>query len=272
MEPHIDFDEDYHFASQLVSCASSAGSFSTASTSSGPHTPISGRSTPQRRTLSMEHDSLTSPPRLGYELATPNSALTSYFPSDMKNDFHPLVEYDLSTTPCRKGSMPAQAMEFDYAQMFNSVPPHNQAMEPVNSDVLGNLHYTHHILASPFAPASNMCSNQAECDASSVWCAPEDSMNYFASLERHDPASLLSNRSLGINDKRRVYVDESQHKSEALHRAQRLQRVHQKRIKREENTVYPRIIKSGTHKCPYRECINRNAFKRSEHLKRHIDT
>ncbi|EMR62452.1 hypothetical protein UCREL1_10630 [Eutypa lata UCREL1] len=117
-----------------------------------------------------------------------------------------------------------------------------------------------------------MCSNQAECDASSVWCAPEDSMNYFASLERHDPASLLSNRSLGINDKRRVYVDESQHKSEALHRAQRLQRVHQKRIKREENTVYPRIIKSGTHKCPYRECINRNAFKRSEHLKRHIDT
>ncbi|KAK7750785.1 hypothetical protein SLS62_007337 [Diatrype stigma] len=221
--------------------------------------------------LSMTHESLTSPPRLGYDMTTPNSTLTGYYPSDMKNDFHPLVDYDFSATPCRKGSIPAQATEFDYAQMFNSLPPHNQTMEPSNPEVLGNLQYTHHILASPFAPA-NMCSDAPECDASSVWCAPEDPMGYFTGLDKHEPTSLLSTRSMDVNDKRRVYVDGSQHKSAALHRAQRLQRVKLRRVKREDHQLYPRVIKSGTHKCPYPQCETRNAFKRSEHLKRHVDT
>ncbi len=273
MEAHLDFDEDYHFASHLVSCASSSGSFSSASSSSGPHTPISGRSTPQRRTFSMEHEPLTTPPRLGYELTTPNSTLSGYFPAELKNDFHHLMEYDLSATPCRKGSMQTQPVEFDYAQMFSSLPSQHHSMEPVNADVMGNLHYSHHILSSPFAPGSNMCSNVAECETSSAWtCPSEESMGYLAPLDRHEPASMLSTRSIGINDKRKAHVDKLQLKSAALHQIQRLERAHLKRLKREDEEIYPRVIKSGTHKCPYPDCLNRNAFKRSEHLKRHVDT
>ena len=268
MEAHLDFNEEYHFASQLISCASSSsGSFSTASTCSGPHTPMSGRSTPQRRHLSMDHEALTTPTRMGYELATPNSTLTSYFPSDIKNDFQPLVEYDISATPSRKGSMQGPPLDFDYAQMFNSLPPQNQSIESVHSEPLRHLQYPHHILASPFAPAPSLGSNVVECDG-----APEWHMGYFANAERHDPASMFSPRTLGIVDKRRVHVDESQYKSAVLHRAQHLHRASAKRAKKEQDPSFPRVIKSGTHKCPYPQCLNRKAFKRSEHLKRHIDS
>ena len=268
MEAHLNFDEEYHFASQLMTCASSSsGSFSTASTCSGPHTPVSGRSTPQRRHLSMDHEPLTSPTRTGYELATPNSTMNGYFPHEMKGDFQPMVEYDISTTPCRKGSMQAQPIEFDYAHMFHSLPSQHQGIDPVNSEVLGNVNYPHHILASPFAPGPGMSSNVAECDGSPEWW-----IGYFGNMERHDPAAVYSARDMSIMDKRRSHVDESQYKSAALHRAQRLQRSSAKRAKREQDQLFPRVIKSGTHNCPYPECISRKAFKRSEHLKRHIES
>ena len=202
---------------------------------------------------------------MGYELATPNSTLNGYFPPEIKSDFQPL-EYEISTTPCRKGSMQAQPIEFDYAHMFHSLPPQHQAIDSVNSEVLGNVNYHHHILASPFAPGPGMSSNVAECDGSSEW-----PMGYFGNLERHDHAAIYSG-DLGVMDKRRTHVDESQYKSAALHRAQRLQRASAKRAKREQDQLFPRVIKSGTHNCPYPECISRKAFKRSEHLKRHIES
>nr|QHA79231.1 BrlA [Monosporascus eutypoides] len=273
MEIHLDFNEDFHFTDQLVSCASSAGSFSTVSSSSGPHTPASGRSTPQRRKSLMEHDAVISPTGMGFELTPPSTTFSGYLPMDMKDDFHPLIGYNISASPSRRGSIPTQMMEFDYGQMFNTPSSQNSTIESANSQMLGSFYYPEQLLASPFAPVTNICSNSAECEASSVWmCHPEDSMRCADGLEGQDPTSLHSIRNSGFEDKHRVHLDEPQHKSAALHRAQRLHRVQVKREKKEQHQVGPAIIKSGTHKCSYPECVNRKPFKRSEHLKRHVNT
>ncbi|RYP42165.1 hypothetical protein DL767_000530 [Monosporascus sp. MG133] len=164
-------------------------------------------------------------------------------------------------------------MEFDYGQMFNSLSSQNPTIEAANSQMLGSFYYPEQLLASPFAPVTNVCSNSAECEASSVWvCNPEDSMQYTNGLERHDPTSVHFIRNSGFEDKHRVHLDEPQSKSAALHQAQQLHRVQVKRKRREQRQVVPAMIKSGTHKCSYQECINRKPFVRSEHLKRHVGT
>ena len=83
--------------------------------------------------------------------------------------------------------MQAQQIEFDYTRVVNPQPLENQGIEFVNSEVLGNVLYPHHNLASPFAPAPDMDLNVVECDGSSDW-----PMDYFVNSERYEPAPNCS--------------------------------------------------------------------------------
>ena len=260
MEAHPDFDE-CSVASQFVFCASCSGSFSTPKMCGCPHTPISGHSMPQSRYLLIDYEAPTNTRHMGYEFAVRNSIPTEHFPSHSKSDWGHFIEDGISVAPCRKGSMQAQQIEFDYTRVVNPQPLENQGIEFVNSEVLGNVLYPHHNLASPFAPAPDMDLNVVECDGSSDW-----PMDYFVNSERYKPAPNCSYKNIRLINKRRVHVGGPQYKSVALHRAQGLQEASTKRAQWDQDPILSRVI----HNCAHPKCVGRKPFKRSEHLKRHV--
>ncbi|KAI1374762.1 hypothetical protein F4677DRAFT_424751 [Hypoxylon crocopeplum] len=272
----VGFGEEFSLEGHGLSCASSTGSFSSASTSSSmpePFTPTSGRSTPGLRSISMEHDSVSYSASGGFELTPPSSAFGGYFPPDAKAEFHRYMNYNsASPSPSRKSSMQTQAMDFDYAPMIPSAYPslstqdHN--LEHANHQHQGHFAFANYITSPPFqVPAPGYPLENAPCDASSMWAWTGDSPVSFFGRGNPSASPSPSQRDrhgltppyLASHGKRRVNVDKVQQKTSALQRAQHRHGV---RIER---------IAAATFKCNYPNC-QKGPFKRQEHLKRHKNT
>ncbi|KAI2463851.1 hypothetical protein F4781DRAFT_415217 [Annulohypoxylon bovei var. microspora] len=275
----VGLGEEFSFESQALSCASSNGSFSSASTSSSmpePYTPTSGRSTPGLRSISMDHDHMAYPAPAGFELTPPSSAYGGYFPPDAKADIHRYMDcHSASPSPSRKSSMQTQVMDFDYAPVlptgFASLQHQDHHLEPASHQSLGHYSFADYIASPPF-PVSTPGYHHlgsAACDTSAMWEWSGDSpVSFFG--RGHPSASPSPSQPLSARDrhgltppylsshgKRRLNVDKVQQKTSALQRAQ--QHRHGIRIER---------IAAATFKCNYPNC-QRGPFKRQEHLKRH---
>ncbi|KAI0834249.1 hypothetical protein F5Y06DRAFT_289906 [Hypoxylon sp. FL0890] len=279
MDMKVGFGDDFSLESHALSCGSSTGSFSSASTSSSmpePFTPTSGRSTPGLRSISMEHEHVYPPPG-GFELTPPSSAFGGYFPPDAKAEFHRYMDcHSASPSPSRKSSIQTQAMDFDYAPIlpttYASLPNQEHALEPTNHQSLGHYSFQDYI-PSPQYPVSTpgYHLDNSGCEASSMWAwTGESPVSFFG--RGHPSASPSPGQPLSTRDrngltppylashaKRRVNVDKVQQKTSALQRAQHRHGV---RIER---------IAAATFKCNYPDC-QKGPFKRQEHLKRHKTT
>ncbi|KAI1634004.1 hypothetical protein F4809DRAFT_652141 [Biscogniauxia mediterranea] len=291
MDLRVGFNEDFTFGGQPISCSSASSSFSSASTSSSlhdPFTPTSGRSTPGVQPVFMDHDNLPCSASRGFDLTPPASAFGGYFPPEVKSEFNHYTHCDtLPATPSRKASIQTTTMDFEYHPMM---PPHlashgNHHMESTNPHTLGHFPFVDHMGSSPLAfptpPAYSF-----ESDGPSMWAWPGESpINVF---ERHaspalsspvKPHSLRGDRhslALANHGRRRLYVDEVQQKTSALHRVQHGQCNEAKRERGRKSGLVGgiQLIAKGTFRCDHPDCIamGRNPFKRQEHLKRHKST
>ncbi|KAI0008969.1 hypothetical protein F4779DRAFT_618091 [Xylariaceae sp. FL0662B] len=292
MDLRVGFDEDFAFGTQSsVSCASSAGSFSTASNASSlpdPFTPTSGRSTPGLRFTSMENDSVSYPPPGGFDLTPPTSAFGGYFPPDVKTESPRYVDHnDISPSLSRKSSMQATTMNFDYAPMLPAtIVSQNHSLESANPQALGHYSFADQITSPPYPISTpGYTLDDTSCEMSSMWAWPGDgSESFFArgNSPSSSPAEHLHSQRRGdlapsylaSHGKRRFNMEELQQKTTALHQIQHDHRVQVKRQRMGHNRGLPggiQRIPPGTHKCLVPGCP-KPPFKRQEHLKRHILT
>lgn len=282
MDMRVGYSEGFPLDNPGLSCSSSSGSFSSASTSSSmpePFTPTSGRSTPGFRTMSMDHDSVSYSGPGVFELTPPSSALGGYFPSDSKAEFQRYMEYgSASPSPTRKSSMQTQAMEFNYASMipatYPSLPTQEQAIEAGNPQPLGHYSFSNYIASPQYpVPAPGYHFEDPSRDPASMWSwTSESPVSFFgrghpsASPSPSQPLSARDRNGLPpphlSHDRRRVNINKVQQKTTALQRVQRTQHRHGVRIER---------IAAATFKCNYPGC-QKGPFKRQEHLKRHKNT
>ncbi|KAI1480814.1 hypothetical protein F4774DRAFT_418027 [Daldinia eschscholtzii] len=280
MSMKVNFGDEFHLESQAVSCGSSTGSFSSASTSSSlpePFTPTSGRSTPGIRSLSMDQDAVAYPTPTGFDLTPPSSAFGGYFPPDAKADIHRYMDYNgASPSPSRKSSMQSQSMDLDYAPIlpasYASLPGQDHVIEHANSQSMGHYPFGEYATPPHFPVSANAYHlDNSACDASSMWAwnghspvsffgrgHPSASPSPSQSLSSRE-RSVLTPSYLSSHVKRRVGVHRVQQKTSALRKAQHRHGV---RIER---------IAAATFKCDYPNCT-KGPFKRQEHLKRHKDT
>ncbi|KAI1084564.1 hypothetical protein F5B20DRAFT_211046 [Whalleya microplaca] len=292
MDLRVGFDEDFAFGTQSsVSCASSAGSYSSSSNASSlpdPFTPTSGRSTPGLRFISMEHDSVSYPPPGGFDLTPPTSAFGGYFPSDVKSESpHYVDNGDMSPSLSRKSSVQATTMGFEYAHMLpaSMVSQHN-SLESANPRALGHYSFADQITSPPFPISTpGYTLEGASCEMSSMWAWPGDGSESFFARDNSPSSSparhIHSRENGGLNPayfsshgKRRFNMEEVQQKTSALHQIQHDHRLHMKRQRMAHNRGLPggiQRIPPGTHRCLVPGCPKK-PFKRQEHLKRHMLT
>ncbi|KAI2784161.1 hypothetical protein F4815DRAFT_271113 [Daldinia loculata] len=276
----VGFGDEFHLEGQAVSCGSSTGSFSSASTSSSlpePFTPTSGRSTPGIRSLSMDHDAVAYPTPNGFDLTPPSSAFGGYFPQGAKADIHRYMDYNnASPSPSRKSSMQSQSIDFDYAPSLSASYPslsvQEHGLEHPGSHSMGHYSFGEYATPPQFPVSTNAYHlDNSACDASSMWAWTGHSpVSFFARdhpSASPSPSLPLSARErnaltpsyLASHGKRRVSVDKVQQKTSALQKAQDRHGV---RIER---------IAAATFKCNFPNCP-KGPFKRQEHLKRHKNT
>ncbi|KAI5928167.1 hypothetical protein F4810DRAFT_647267 [Camillea tinctor] len=289
MDLQVGFDEDFTFRGQPSSCSSASSSFSSASTSSSlhdPFTPTSGRSTPGGQPVFMDHDNVPCSASRGYDLTPPSSAFGGYFPPEVKSEFNNYTLCDtFPSTPSRKASIPTAAMDYpEYHIMPPNLAPHSNPIESSNPHALGNFQFVGHMGSSPLAfPTSSEYS--LEPNGQSMWAWTGESPVTF--FERHPspgispakPHTIRADRhnlALANHGRRRLYVDEVQQKSSALHRVQHGHCNEAKRERTRKNGLVGgiQLIAKGTFRCDHEDCIamGRNPFKRQEHLKRHKST
>ncbi|KAK8133704.1 hypothetical protein PG984_005716 [Apiospora sp. TS-2023a] len=288
--------EDLDFGSQPLSSASSARSFSTASSSCDPYTPTSGRSTPNQhqppRSAMEEFEPVVcaTSTSMGYEMTPPTSDLSGYYPVDVKSEYAPSMSSEnMLSTPMRKLHLQEQMIDFDFNHVLgNPMPQSGAPFDSTNPHALQ--HYPLHesmtsgsppmALSPPMGPTPSYTFNQ-EYDEYSPWppqmtehhpldcnyySIPEPSaMHIHLDTSRQNaPASVLRS-----NVKRKVYMDNAQRRGTSL------QKVHgrneaKKDISEEQIPVSK--IPKAMHVCDFPGCEKQTAFKRREHLRRHQNT
>ncbi|KAI8634281.1 hypothetical protein F5Y19DRAFT_207425 [Xylariaceae sp. FL1651] len=290
MDLRVGFDEDFSFGGQSLSCSSSSGSFSSASTansSQDPFTPTSGRSTPGLQPMLMEHDTVACGTSTSFGLTPPASAFGSYFPSDTKAEIPHYLNYEaLSATPSRKASLQTSAMDFECAPMIPTpTTSQNNSLQSANPQSLGHYPFADQLFSPPleFPPPPYSLENSTY-DIAPSWTWPGESpVNFF---ERHNSpgtSTTLKEISLrerhnapppyfSLHDRKRLCVDGVQQKTTALHQVQQGYRV-SKRNRTQKTTMIGgkpvSVFPKGLHRCLHEACVGRKPFKRQEHLKRH---
>ncbi|KAK8039436.1 hypothetical protein PG993_007847 [Apiospora rasikravindrae] len=286
-------DEDIDFGSQPVSRASSARSFSTAS-SCDPFTPTSGRSTPNRhqarRSAMEDFEPVLCSSSMGYEMTPPTSDLGGYYPVDVKSEYAPssMSSENMISTPMRKIHLQDQMIDFDFNHVLgNPMQPSGAPYDSTNPHALQ--HYPLHesmasgsppmALSPPMGPTPSYTFNQ-EYDEYPAWppqmteshpldCnfynIPEpSSMHIHLDTRANAPTSVLRS-----NAKRKVYMDNAQRRGTSL------QKVHgRNEVKKDisEEQIPVSKIPKAMHVCDFPGCEKQTAFKRREHLRRHQNT
>ncbi|KAK8130451.1 hypothetical protein PG999_002831 [Apiospora kogelbergensis] len=288
-------DEDLDFGSQPASSASSARSFSTASSSCDPYTPTSGRSpTPSShqppRSAMEEFEPVICSASMGYEMTPPTSDLSGYYPVDVKSEYAPSMNSEnMLSTPMRKLQVHDQMLDFDFNHVLGtSMPPSGNPYESTNPHALQ--HYPLHEsmttatsppmeLSPPMGPTPSYTFNQ-DYDEYPPWppqmtnshpldCnyygIPEPSnMHIHIDTRANAPASVLRS-----NVKRKVYMDNAQRRGSSL---QKVHGRHEAKKEISEEQIPVSKIPKAVHMCDFPGCEKQTAFKRREHLRRHQNT
>ncbi|KAK6073718.1 C2H2 finger domain-containing protein [Seiridium cupressi] len=269
-------DEDFDFGSKLSS-TSSARSFSSAG-SCAPITPRSGRSTPQQHVTSTSLSLVTE-----YNCTPSERSMGDYLPSDTKAEIPTCDPFP--SIPTRKASPSPYNMNIEHATLMNTtVPAYGDIIDFTTLQAMEDYSFSDHMSSSPFnAPPPPYSLYNGSCDSNTLWpYQPENSLEY---LSNDQPSLTLSLRNMAlperstlpspyhpINTRRQLPIESAQHKSAILHRIQNGGKVTKRG--RYGSTLGPNIgqIKPGTHKCQMPECVGKKGYKRSEHLKRHMES
>ncbi|ORY59952.1 uncharacterized protein BCR38DRAFT_488137 [Pseudomassariella vexata] len=284
-DKHVGFDEDFDFGSQPVSCSSSSigSSFSTTAstassyTTNGPFTPTSASrcSTPQQ-VLPFDH--VTCQSSTGYEI----------HPAFQRSDglasayIKPEARDSLTGIPDKRNTLPI--MEYNYDSVLSST----LTPQGLETNGMDSYPYSNPMTNPPFHLPTPSYTTDTTFD-NSVWHCQDDTHMMF--FERYDPQVMkpspvqnmaMRDRNyvpqsyLASNGRRRLSIEHAQQRTGALNRAQSRLTNRPHSFKRESyhNKLASGVqkIPAGTFKCTLPNCTARRAFKRSEHLKRHITT
>ncbi|KAI1825733.1 hypothetical protein F4861DRAFT_163531 [Xylaria intraflava] len=292
MDLQVGFDDDFSFGSRSLPCSSSSGSFSSESTTSskGPFTPISGRSTPGLQPLLMDHDNMLCGTSAGFCLTPPASAFTANFPSEAKSDASHYMGYEsLLETPSRKPSVQLVAMDFDCASMMPTpAVSRNNSIQSTNPRSLRHNEFDEGMISPLEFPPAPFPLDSSAYDMAPSWSWPGESPVNFFEMQSSSPGIPTSLQEMSMRDphyshssyfpgheKRRLYVDGVQQKTTALHQVQHGFRV-SKRTRPQKTAIIGQkpvlVLPKGAHHCPHDICVDRKPFKRQEHLKRHLNT
>ncbi|KAK0612854.1 hypothetical protein B0T17DRAFT_498807 [Bombardia bombarda] len=260
--------EGFNFGSQPMACppSSSNGSPYTSSTY-GPYTPTSGRSTPPpHRSGSMDFACSfgSSVDSLPYNLTPPSSAMSAYFPMDLGgNDGTDFFQGGIPVTPSRNAP---DFSGFSLGSCGGQLTP-SQSMEFYSfSNELGH---------SPVAPTPIQ-----NVQDFSAWAQADSPINFE---KQPSPAVNNTLRSMAQarqdGKRRRRFTEEAKHKTAALCTPQRAQqeylmdvRPHMMNDKSPGDLITRPVntIPAGGFKCDWPSCTHNKKYQRKEHMKRHV--
>lgn len=277
-------DFDFHDFPAECSAASVSGS-SYASSSFGPLTPTSGRSTPSFSTsLDMGSSFASSVDTVPFDMTPPSSATSTYFPTTPKMDSLPDFAYRAFPTTLSRGQpghpvyplggydaqlTPSHTMDGGF--FLNQLGP---SPLPLMSTPSAPTHFGHPP-ESAWGHADSLISFEQQ--------VPRDLPEVLSSSIKLEPQNdVMTPLLLADTARKRAKMEEARHKTTALDQAQqRTQASARRQVKRERrlcalkgkestmsvDSVEPR---SKFH-CPHPGCTF-GPYQRKEHLMRHIDS
>lgn len=264
------FDFDTHFSS-----ASSSRSFSTAP-SCAPITPQSGRSTPHQHTSTP----MSLNPSIRYELTPPASSFDDYFQSSVKSE-HPGSD-ELPSTPSRKQMSP-----FGMDILNSTLPPYGESMGFTSSHVVENFSFSDNMASSPFTlpPPHHYAVHSAPAYENPTML-PYQTGSPLAFLEENGSLAVqpsvrgspgqeryvMTLPYVSGHSRRQMHMDDVQQRSMSLHHVQRGRVPKRERRRQQSIGVDILIAEQGNFPCPEPECAGKKAYKRMEHMKRHMNS
>lgn len=288
-----DVDSDLDPLPAGYSTASISGS-SYASSSFGPHTPTSDRSTPIRSNSMDFGSSFTSSfassvDAVPFDLTPPSSATTPYFPSLMgPADPSEVVCAAFPFTPSRSqlnfpghslgncGAQPTPSQTIDFGLFMSGLGPHPDGLpqmgEPSNTSSLSLAD------SSPVSFEERDPMIKFEPDRSEQR-SPSRLANAVRGFALGNEENMATPMMLSAAERRRVKMEEARLKTTALQEIQQgLQPTVQprSRVFKQDRTLEARgasglAAASNKFKCPHEGC-KMGPYRRSEHLKRHLQT
>lgn len=281
----LNFDEDVGYGFNDVSLPEpcSAVSFcgsSYAPSSFGPHTPLSGPSTPSR-SASLDYGSsfASSIDGLSFEPSPPSSATSTYFPTSLKaSDVSDFTHPSFPMTPPRgQLRFPGHPMSGCGTQLAHSPMDFCLYMNGLGSQSLSST-------------PPGLVKLDEPPDAWSIFPEPDSPISW--SKKRSAPRLLEPFEPIKVEDedvmtppstpwvppRRRSRMEDARQKTADLRKAQqRLQshpRARERRAKQRlspevENDGMITLAKAGVHKCDWEGC-DAKPFQRREHMKRHV--
>jgi hypothetical protein len=283
----LDFDDsvnfDFNDLPERCSSASISGC-SSASSSFGPHTPTSDRSTPfLSASLDFGSSFASSVDTVPFDLTPPSSAASNCFPMTPRGGNVTDFGYSgFPATPSRQVSFSGHPFSSCGTQLA-----HQQAMD--------SGFYPNHLGASPFMSTP---SSVTQFDQSSdlAWMHTDSPISFedhsssspsrlvdpFRSAKSEAEAGMMSPSMRSSAARKRAAIGEARHKTTALHQAQQRSQPNVRRQIKKERRL--RSLETGggsmamgsveppnRHYCPEEGC-NKGPYQRKEHLKRHIDS
>ncbi|KAK5660656.1 hypothetical protein OQA88_12020 [Cercophora sp. LCS_1] len=236
---------------------SSAHSFSSASSSFGPWTPTSGRSTPPGSDPLDYTTSFSADPYPSLDFTPPSSAMSSYFPMEIKGESPcELFQPRLPVTPSRAQ---ADFYSFSFGSCNSQTTPSQMQFYPFCGE-----------LAPSPLPATTLPSTQLDqnWDTSSTWIHADDEKPIFEDWLQ--PASL-NRRLFQTTQETTTALHQSMAQQSPLTRKGRPSRTSKRSADMVTDSGIPiTTAPSGRFFCNFDGC-NRG-YQRKEHLKRHIES
>ncbi|GAB1313615.1 hypothetical protein MFIFM68171_03825 [Madurella fahalii] len=281
----LNFDEDvgYGFNDASVPEPCSAVSFggsSYASSSFGPHTPLSSPSTPSRSgSLDYGSSFASSIDGLSFEPSPPSSATSTYFPTSLKtSDVSDFAHPSFPMTP------PRGQLRFSGHPISGCGAP--LAPSPMDFCLYMNGLGSQSLLSTP----SGLVKLDEPSDAWSIFLEPDSPIS--RSKKRSAPRLLEPFEPIKVEDedvmtppstpwappRKRSRMEDVRQRTADLRKAQqRPQSDPRARERRSKQRLAPAmesdgmitLAKAGAHKCDWEGC-DAKPFQRREHMKRHV--
>jgi hypothetical protein len=264
-----------------------SSSSSPSSSSFGPQTPTSGRSTtPFSTSFDFASSFTSSADTASFDFSPPSSAPSAYFPmtpeaGNVSGPVYPIFPFTPSRGPldfsghplggCGSQLAPSQTMDMDCSFFVSHLGANPLPSTPSGLAQFGQLSDTAPHWPYPDSPISfdQQSPMRLNGTAQSIKQEHEDDME-----AQFTPSNAVMRRAL---------IEEARHRTTMLH--QQVQRCSpspvRARIKREKKPLpmirgdsrlpLGKVERTGAFKCPMEGCQQR-PYRRSEHLKRHVQT
>jgi hypothetical protein len=290
---YFNMDDSFSLSSRSMGCLATSTNFSAASSTYDPFTPHSGRSTPQKSFDSSFDSSFSScASSISFDLTPPPTAMSGYFAVAVEAECNPMYTFNrrLKTPPVpltQKPPVPMGSTEVDYHAMLEVTLPQSCMVSATPARSLNDCSLGEH-RNPPFisqTPGASFSGSAAE-GYSGIWpCSSDSPLSFFVKQESQSSSRIRPLRgsvspnsyslaTAPLTSRKRFFVNDAQKKTTALHTAQR--NLTATRAKREK-LKSKHAPNSGSHiekiplakfKCEYEGC--KSAYRRAEHLKRHI--